>query len=123
MTKTFLALAAAWILVAPAAAAPRERPVPASAEVSIPFANFRGLRDFQAESKDVVYLQDRSRRWYRAELIGPCLELPWALRIGIDTRGSSSFDRFGSLLVRGERCQLRSLTRSDGPPKKRRKRS
>jgi hypothetical protein len=111
-----LLLAAA--LAAPAAAAPPPRAPSAKAEeVRIPFPGFR-IRNFHAESRDVVYLEDHGRNWYRAEVIGPCTELPFAHAIGIDTRGSSSFDRFSAIVVRGDRCPLLSLTRSEKPAKK-----
>lgn len=117
MKKLLIPILAA-VLAAPALAAPAP---PAEGtrgeEVRIPFPRFR-LRDFKAEPPEIVYLQDRGRNWYRAEIIGPCLDLPWAQAIGIDTRGWSSFDRFSSIVVRGERCQLTSLTRSAGPPRK-----
>jgi hypothetical protein len=92
-------------------------------EVSIPFVSFRNVRDFHAVGKDVVYLQDRSRNWYRATLAFPCFDLPWVHRIGIDTRGSNSVDQFSSLIVGGERCRIASLVRSGPPPKKAKRRS
>ena len=121
MKTLVIALLAAASLAAPAAAeAPRA--ANRSEEVRIPFVQFRGIRDFRAEGRDILYLQDRSRNWYRAELMGPCLGLPWVRAIGVDTRGSSSFDRFSILLVEGERCAISSLTRSSGPPPRRKKR-
>jgi Family of unknown function (DUF6491) len=121
MTKTALALAAN-LLAAPALAAPPPAPRPdPSAEARIPFAHFGGVRNFEADGTDAVYLQDRGRRWYHAELAGPCRELPWAFGIWIDTRGSATFDRFSSLIVGHDRCQLLSLTRSAGPPPRKHK--
>jgi hypothetical protein len=118
---TLIALIAA--AAAPAFAAPApDRPATHRAEqASIPFAGLR-IRNFHAEADDVVYLEDRSRNWYRAELIGPCREIRWARGIGIDTRGSGSFDRFSALLVDGQRCQLASLTRSARPERRKAKR-
>jgi hypothetical protein len=106
-------------LTAPAAAAPPVAPAQtAEAEqVRIPFPGFR-IRTFQAPSEDVVYLQDQSRNWYRADLIGPCIGLHVAHGIGIDTRGSSSFDRFSAIIVDRDRCQLISLTRSERPERR-----
>jgi hypothetical protein len=120
MKKTLLALVAAS-LAAPAFAAPPPAPLSQNAEeVRIPFARFGGIRDFEADGYDAVYLQDRGRRWYHAELAGRCRELPWAFGIGVDTRGSATFDRFSSLIVGHDRCQLLSLTRSGPPPRKHR---
>ncbi len=124
MRQILLLSALVGALAAPAAAQP-SAPAAAAAkgeEVSIPFPGFR-IRNFRAESRDVVFLEDQRRNWYRAELIGPCTELPWAHAIGIDTRGSGSFDRFSAILVRGDRCQLTSLTRSEKPAKKAKKRA
>ena len=129
MFKPTLAALAAALLCAPLAAAPpgAEAPrteAPRAQEARIPFANFRGgVRSFHADDVDVVYLQDRSRNWYRAELIGSCFGLPWARAVGIDTGGSSVFDRFGSLIVEGERCKLQSLTRSAKPERRASRRS
>src|SRR3954451_17347280 len=114
-----LALAAAAALATPLAAAPSRPAAPPAAageEVSIPFVHFGGIWNFEAQDDDVVYLQDRSRNWYRAQLNGTCRDLSWANAIGVDTRGSPNFDRFSSLIVGRERCPIESLTRSGPPP-------
>jgi hypothetical protein len=121
MKQILLPLLAAAALAAPVSAKPAPAPAPSGPlgrEVQIPFVNFGGVRNFHADGRDAVYLQDRSRRWYRATLIGPCLGLPFANAIGIDSRGSTVVDRFATLIVEGDRCKIDSLTRSDGPPKK-----
>ena len=126
MKNLILAFAAAATFAAPAAAAPDARaqakPV-LGAEARIPFVNFRTIRSFHAPANDVVYIQDTRRNWYRAQLIGPCFGLRWANRIGVDTGGGSTFDRFGSILVDGERCKLQSLTRSEKPERRASKRA
>ncbi len=114
--KTFLLLAAAAV-AAPALAQPPVK----RAEASIPFANHRhAIRDFEAPGDEFVYLQNRQRRWYRADL-GHCPGLKWAHSIGYDTRGGINLDSFGAILVDGGRCPIVSLTRSDGPPRKAKK--
>ena len=117
MTVMMLALAAAASLAAPTAK-PETTPPPAGAEVSIPFVNFGGIWSFEAPDDDLVYLQDRHRNWYRAQLYGPCFGLTWANGIGVDTSGSSNFDRYATLIVGSERCRIESLTRSDPPPRR-----
>jgi hypothetical protein len=84
-------------------------------EARIAFVNHGGIRNFRAAGRETVYLQDRGRQWYRAELMGPCPGLPWALALGVETRGTSSLDRFGALIIEGQRCQLHSLVRVDAP--------
>jgi hypothetical protein len=120
MNTMLLAVTAAASLAAPLpAATPRPAaPSPAGEEASIPFAHFGGVWNFEAQDDHVVYLQDRSRNWYRAQLYGPCFDLSWANRIGVDTRGSASFDRHSILLVAGQRCSIESLTVSGPPPKR-----
>jgi len=114
MKTAFLLLAAA-VAVPASASPPPDRP---ERETSIPFAGHpRALRDFKALDDDVVYLQDRHRRWYRADL-GHCSGLKWAHAIAYDTNGGLGLDGFGAILVDGERCPILSLTRSEGPPRK-----
>ena len=114
------------ILAAFAASAAALAPVPAAArepaigeEASIPFVNLNSIRTYRAIDRDTIYFQDLRRRWYRGEVIGSCLDLPFAEAIGVETRGINRLDRFSSILVRGQRCQLTSLVRSDAPPTRR----
>ena len=88
---------------------------------SIPFVDMRGIEDFQPDGDHAVYLQDRSRKWYHATILGPCLGLSYATRIGVKTRGSSSLDKYGSLLVDREECRIDELLTSGPPPKKAKK--
>ncbi len=110
------------LLIAAAAAPALAAPEPEREEASIPFVNHsRAIRTFEAPSDDLVYLQDRQSRWYRAEIGGPCIGLSWANAVGYDTRGSLSLARGGSILVDNQRCQIVSLTRSEPPPRRRHK--
>ncbi|HEV7659952.1 MAG TPA: DUF6491 family protein [Allosphingosinicella sp.] len=93
-------------------------PPPADREVRIPFVQFGAIRSFRADGDRIVYLQGRRHVWYRAELNGPCLNLPFALRIGLDQRYSSTLDNSSSLLVEGERCRIMSLVQADPPPRR-----
>src|SRR3954454_17265311 len=104
------------ILAASPALADPPKP-PAQEEARIPFADFGGIRSFQAWSDEIVYLEDRHNQWYRARLYGPCYGLGWAFGIGIDTGGSSTFDRFSRLFVGRERSRIQSLTGSEKPQK------
>lgn len=120
MKTALILLAGLAGIAAPTAAAPPPSS-DRSAEVRIPFPARGGIRSFHAEGDEILFIQDRRKRWYRAELYGPCLGLGHALGIGYDTRGTSSFDRFSHIIVGAERCAIQSLTASDGPPRKRRK--
>jgi hypothetical protein len=117
MKELLLPVTAALLAAAvPAMAAP----APQSEQVRIPFASFGSIRNFRPVGDDVVYLEGTHRRWYRAELNGPCINLPAALQIRFDTRFSGdTLDNTSTLIVGGEPCRITSLTRADGPPPRR----
>jgi hypothetical protein len=118
--KTFLLPLLAAAAAAPAFASPPQ-PGP-DEQVTIPFVNHRrAIHTFEAPDDSTLYLQDRQRRWYRAELAGICFGLGFAQAIGYDTRGGLSLDRGSSILIDGQRCMITSLPRSDGPPRRQRK--
>jgi hypothetical protein len=112
----WLAALALGVLAAPGAAASEQ--APAQKEARIPFANHGGIRDWHAEDSDTLYVQDRMRRWYRAELMHRVTGLPFAWAIGFDVGGIDTFDRFSSIVVEGQRIPVRSLVRVEGPPPK-----
>lgn len=105
-------LAALFLTAAPAMAA--HAPVQASA--SIPFANHHGVRDWVAQGNDTIYFQDSARRWYKAVLFAPSMELPFATAIGIDSGPMGTLDRWGAVIVRGQRYPFQSFERVAGPP-------
>lgn len=92
---------------------------PRPKQASIPFVNNDGIRDWRATDRQTLYVQDNRRKWYRATLFAPCLDLPYAQTIGFETRGTNTFDRFSTIVVRGDRCSVSSLEVSDPPPKRR----
>ncbi len=114
-------------LAAPAAAAGQGGPTPgprSGEEARIPFVNFGGIRNFHADGTRGVFLQDRRRNWYYADLFGPCTDLPFAIGIGVKTWGMDTLDRSGTILVGRDQCRIANLVHSGPPPKKaRRKRS
>jgi hypothetical protein len=111
-------LLAVPLLMLGAGAIAQKAPPPPGTPASIPFVDHDGIYDFQADGDHAVYLQDRGRKWYHATVMGPCLGLAFATRIGVKTSGSSSLDRFGSLIVDREECKIDDLVTSDPPPKK-----
>lgn len=85
-------------------------------DASIPFVGFGGIRNWTATDDSTVYLQASNDQWYEADLAGPCMGLPFAFGIGVDTRGSNTFDNFSSILVDGQRCPVTSVKKVTGPP-------
>ena len=90
---------------------------PAAAEVQIPFAK-HNIWNWQVVDDKTVLIQDNGRRWYKATLFAPCINLSFAERIGFDSSPSGTFDKFSAILVRGQRCPLNSLVETTAPPKK-----
>jgi hypothetical protein len=115
--RNYLAVTAASVFLAGCAGTGGQTPVAAAvgSQASIPFADLGNVRDFHAVTDDTVYLQARDRQWYRAELIGPCFGLPYALAIGVDAQPLGTLDRFGTIIVDGERCKIGSLTPAESP--------
>lgn len=97
--------------------------VPANAEfrpieMSIPFVSHGGIRDWRAIDRDTLYVRDNHGHWYRAELMTSCFDLPFTETIGFAAGGTDRFDRFSSVIVRGQLCPLKSFVASGPPPKK-----
>jgi Family of unknown function (DUF6491) len=99
----------------PAASAPAA-PAPAP-EAQIPFAK-TNIWNWQVVDDKTVLIQDQGRRWYKATLYGTCINLSFVQRIGFDSSPDGTFDKFSAILVRGERCPLKSLVETSAPPKK-----
>ena len=120
MRRSFIAATAAALVAAtsmlPAAAA---QPNAAKAEqASIPFVNLRSsIRNWEADGRDGIWVQDARRDWYYASLLAPCIGLDFATRIAFVTPGGR-VDRFSSIIVEDERdrCVFNSFTRSTEPP-------
>lgn len=80
----------------------------------IPFPNHGGVWDWHADGQDVIYFQDRQKRWYRAELFTPAYDLPWVQFIGIETRGTDRLDKWSTIYIRGQRYSLKSFEMVSG---------
>lgn len=110
----------AWLLpltllaVTPVAA----QAAPDKPAASIPFANAGGVDNWRADGDGAVYFQDQHRHWYRATLMGVATDLPFAEHIGIESGPGGTLDRFGAIVVGGQRYAFASFDRVDGPPAK-----
>lgn len=83
----------------------------------IHFVNFGNVYDWEADGNRGIYVQTLSKHWYYARLFAPCLNLPFADRVGFVVEpASGSFDKFSSIVVQGETCPVRSLRKSGPPP-------
>jgi hypothetical protein len=93
----------------------------AAAESRIAFSS-RNIWNWHVVDDQTLLIQSNSRKWYQAKLLGNCPGLRFVERVGFKSNADDSFDKFSSIQLRGgQRCQLVSLTESDGPPKKAKK--
>lgn len=87
-------------------------------EVSLPFVNHDAIRDWQADGQDGIWVQDVRKQWYYGKMMSPCWGLDFAVSVGFQTHNTGTLDRFGYVVVPGERerCALTSFVKSDAPP-------
>ena len=85
-------------------------------EASIPFADMGSIDNFDPVDEYTLYVQDVHQRWYKATLLGPCNDLPFATAVGFDVRGTHTLDRFSSVIVNGRSCAFKSFVESGPPP-------
>lgn len=115
-----LPLAALALAPGAVSAKPAPQPVPApevvKKDASIAFANHGGVWDWRAVGTRTIYFQDRNKHWYRAELIGNAIDLPWVQFIGLDTKPGDRLDRFSEVYIKGQRYPFQSFDQVAGPP-------
>ncbi len=120
MKKLALSLAAV-LLPLSAAAAANEPPTETRSlgvESSIVFPSDSSIRNWRADRERGIWIQGRGNQWYYGTFAGLCRDLDFAQAIGFETRGAGRLDKFASIIVRGERCQLSSFVTSAAPPSK-----
>lgn len=116
-----LALSLAVILLPLSAAAanePAKEPRALGVESSIVFPSDSSIRNWRADRDRGIWIQGRGNDWYYGTFAGLCRDLDFAQAIGFETRGAGRLDKFASIIVRGERCQLTSFVSSAPPPSK-----
>ena len=117
-----LALSLAAVLLPLSAAAAANEPAPEAraldVESSIVFPSDSSIRNWQADRERGIWIQGRGDAWYYGTFAGLCRDLDFAQAIGFETRGAGRLDKFASIIVRGERCQLTSFVSSAPPPSK-----
>ncbi|MGN6691227.1 MAG: DUF6491 family protein [Sphingopyxis sp.] len=123
MRKT-LALSLAAALLSLSAAAAADEPASKGStralgvESSITFPNSATIKNWRADGENGLWVQDRKGDWYYGKFAVICRNADFALAIGIDNRGTSTLDRFATVIVGRERCPLISFVSSAPPPTK-----
>jgi hypothetical protein len=114
MTKTLSLLA---LLLLPAGT-PARAAGEAGAETVIPFVSSIGSVEWKRASDDSLYVRGGNGRWYFVRTSNRCTRLRTSLGIGFETSALDQLDRYGAIRVDGQRCPVASITASDGPPRK-----
>jgi len=83
----------------------------ASPANAISFANFGSIKDWKVESSRSMIITTTSGDKYRATFMNRCQSLPYSETVGFVTSPSGSLDKFGAVLVRDQKCSIRSLER------------
>lgn len=85
-------------------------------EAQIRFVQYRNIRDWHADSDRQLFVQSLDRQWYQVDLFGPCIGLEYANRVGFDTKDpAGTFDRFSSIVFKGQRCKVASVKKAPPP--------
>ncbi len=93
-----------------------ESPAPGEPEAQVRFVQYGTVNNWHADNDRVLYIEDRGHQWYQVALFGPCLGLEYASGIRlIPSDGAGTFDRFGHIATRDQRCQVESVKRIARP--------
>jgi ABC-type nitrate/sulfonate/bicarbonate transport system substrate-binding protein len=117
--RTLLSLAFLALAASGAAAAP----VDESLETRIPFVTSMSHIEWEAASDDSLYLRGGRGEWYFVRTANRCTRLLVARGIGLHASAGGQLDRHSAIMVQGVRCPVASIVRSEGPPKKARRKS
>jgi len=85
-------------------------------EANIRFVQHGTVNSWHAETDRLLYLEGRDRSWYQVVLFDHCDGLRFANGIRlIPSDGAGTFDRFGSIALRGNRCKVESVKQVEPP--------
>lgn len=120
MSQLILPIALLLGSFAPAAAQDVREPRAYGVETTIAFAANGGLRDWRSgpAGADIVYVRDRTERWYEVTLSGPCGENASSETLVYTTDANGRFDRFSNVYSAREperTCSVRSIKTSPDP--------
>ncbi len=67
------------------------------------------VSSWQPVSDRSLLLEARLNEWYLVDVYGPCLDLPFATTIGVQTSMNMVQARFDSILVNGQPCRIERI--------------
>jgi hypothetical protein len=86
-------------------------------EVTIPFANRDGIRNWNVLDDHGIWIQGNGNKWYYASFASPCTGLRFETTVGFVPGPDGALDRWSALETHSTgRCRFKSLTASDTPP-------
>src|SRR3546814_12794519 len=97
--------AAVFVIAAVFAGESSKGATPDPKEAVIPFVNSGSIRDWSADGREAIYIQDVHGQWYHATLMSSCTDLTFTETIGLGTRGTDPLEQFGPIIVRHDRGQ------------------
>src|SRR3546814_18304850 len=110
--------AAVFVIAAVFAGESSKGATPDPKEAVIPFVNSGSIRDWSADGREAIYIQDVHGQWYHAKLMSSCTDLPFTETIGFETRGTDTLEKFGTIIVRHGCCPIQSLVKRGPHPSK-----
>jgi len=99
-------------------AAPVSAAAPSSAETTIP--HMSRFLEWRPDGNQALFIRGENGDWYRVTLEAPCPRLQNRSNTRFNASPSDRFDRFSSIRADGWRCQVASISHSEGPPSRRR---
>lgn len=90
-------------------------------ETAIPFISSLNSVEWKRLNNRAVYIRGGNGDWYLVRTTNRCTRLASSSALGFETSALNQLDRFGALLVQGQRCPVASVVRSGPPPKKARR--
>jgi hypothetical protein len=106
-------------LLGAAAPAVAFAPTAASGEVRIP--RMGRMLDWQPDGSRALYIRADTGRWYHASLTADCPRLAAQSNIRFIAAPNGDFDSYSQVVADGWRCQVASISESNGPPGHRRR--
>ncbi|KQR87659.1 DUF6491 family protein [Sphingomonas sp. Leaf343] len=95
---------------------------PPEKETVISYAGNGGLRDWEhGPTRDVLFVRDRTERWYRVTTSGPCPRIGNLDTLTYTTDSNGVFDRFSRirfLRYPNVTCGVKSIVSTATPPSK-----
>ena len=85
-------------------------------EVSIPFANNGGIRDWRADGTKGMWIEEAGGHWFYASFSSQCPTLQSAMGVKFVPEPGGALSRWSSIrLQHDERCFFRNLQPSNAP--------